>query len=166
MSQLIDDLLAYSRVGRSEIARDKVDTGAIVDGILERLEGPIGEARAEVHVGSLPVVSGDPGMLEQVFQNLLSNAIKFASGDSPRIEVSAAQDSGDWRFVVADDGEEIDPAHYEQIFEMFKRLHGRSVPGTGIGLAICKRIIERHGGEIWVEPAADGGNAFVFTISR
>jgi len=164
MSRLIDDLLAYSRVGRSEVAREQVDTGAVVQAVLERLAGPIDERSIEVDVGELPVVSGDPGMLEQVFQNLLSNAVKFASGERPRVEVRASETPGEWRFVVADDGDEIVREDRERIFEMFARLHGRSVPGTGIGLAVCKRIVERHAGRIWVEQAPGGGNAFVFTI--
>ena len=166
MSQLIDDLLAYSRAGRSEIVREEVDSAATVDSVLDRLAEPIAENGVEVRRGDLPTVSGDAGMLDQIFQNLISNAVKFADGEHPRLEIDGSEDDGGWHFVVADNGPGIDPRHRDQIFEMFKRLHGRSVPGTGIGLAISKRIAERHGGRIWVEPAADGGSAFNFTISR
>jgi PAS domain S-box-containing protein len=164
MSQLIDDLLAYSRVGRSDVGLESVDTEMTVLGTLDRLAGPIAEGNVKVKIQNLPVVSGDPMLLEQLFQNLISNAVKFADPDDPAIEVDAVSDKGEWRFLVADNGAGIEERHREEIFEMFKRLHGRSVPGTGIGLAICKRIVDRHGGRIWVEPRAGGGSTFQFTL--
>jgi PAS domain S-box-containing protein len=166
MGQLIDDLLVYSRVGRSEAAREQVDTAATVNRVLERLAEPIAERRLEVRLGPLPVVSGDPILLEQIFQNLISNAVKFSDPDEPILEIEGVEDGDSWRFVVADNGAGIEERHREQIFEMFKRLHGRTVPGTGIGLAICKRIAERHGGRIWVEDRPAGGSAFTFTLQR
>ena len=165
MGCLIDDLLSYSRLGR-EVNRQDVDTGATLTTVLDRLEETIAARGAEIEVGEMPIIPADPGMIDQIFQNLVSNALKFGTGEAPRIAISASEDCSGWRITVADNGDEIEETHRTQIFEMFRRLHGRSVPGTGIGLAICKRIAEHHGGRIWVEPAPGGGNAFVFTVSR
>jgi signal transduction histidine kinase len=114
-------------------------------------------------------VTGDPRQLRQLFQNLISNGIKFVEDGPPRVEVSAARDGRDWQFCVADNGIGIDPQHADRIFAVFKRLHGRDAyPGSGIGLSICKRIVERHQGRIWVEENVEGGESggsrFCFTI--
>jgi PAS domain S-box-containing protein len=165
MQRLIDDLLTYSRVGTSEYELEPVDLGALVQDTLKGMRATVGESGAEVLCEGLPTVVGDPGQLRQLFQNLISNAIKFVEREPPRIEVSAVRDGRDWRFSVADNGIGIDPSHAERIFEVFKRLHGRDAyAGSGIGLSICKRIVERHNGRIWVEPNEGGGSRFCFTI--
>jgi PAS domain S-box-containing protein len=165
MQALINDLLAYSRVGRGELEREPVDTSVTVERALALLHEAVNESGAEVDVGDLPTVQGDGRALLQVFQNLISNAVKFTDGGPPRVEVSARHRSGEWRFAVADNGIGIDAAHEERIFRMFQRLHPRErFVGTGIGLSICKRIVERHGGRIWCEPRPDGGTVFRFTI--
>jgi len=113
-------------------------------------------------------VRGDERELSQLFQNLISNAIKFRGEEPPRVQVTAepAEGGAAWSFSVADNGIGIQPHHAERIFKMFQRLHGREdYPGTGIGLAICKKIVEHHGGRIWVEPSADGGSVFRFTFA-
>ena len=123
--------------------------------------------RDVVIVSDLPTVRGDEGQLRQLFQNLIGNGIKFRADDPPRVEVTAERDDGDaaWRFSVADNGIGIDPRHAERIFTVFKRLHTRDkYPGSGIGLSICKRIVERHQGRIWVEQSELGGSRFCFTI--
>ena len=164
MQRLIEDLLAYSRVGRAEVSREPVSTAAAVAEATAGLQAAIDERDAEITVGELPTISADGPMLTRMFQNLIGNAVKFSDDGAPRVAVGAERGDGEWRFSVADNGPGIDPKHADRIFEMFKRLHGRSVEGTGIGLAICKRIVEHHGGAIWVEPAPEGGSDFRFTI--
>ena len=132
-----------------------------VDGLRHRIE----ETGAEVTVDSLPAVRADPTQLSRIFQNLISNATKFVGEESPRVHVCAARDGESWRFTVEDNGIGLEPRHAARIFTVFQRLHGReSYPGTGIGLAICKRVVERHGGRIWVEPAPGQGSRFCFTL--
>jgi light-regulated signal transduction histidine kinase (bacteriophytochrome) len=125
----------------------------------------VSDSGAVVTHEGLPTVSGDPGQLRQLFQNLISNGIKFVEDGPPRIHVSATRDGKEWRIAVGDNGIGIDPNHAERIFAVFKRLHGREAyPGSGIGLSICKRIVERHNGRIWVEPNEGGGSRFCFTF--
>ena len=166
MKALIDDLLAYSRTGMTSVIRRRVDCGALVGAALADLDVAISESGALVVADDLPTVIGDPGQLAQVFQNLLSNALKFVSGDrQPEIRVSATRDGTAWRFAVADNGIGIDEMHRERIFTMFKRLHGRAeYPGTGIGLALCHKIVSRFGGQIWLEGRTGGGSVFCFTV--
>jgi PAS domain S-box-containing protein len=165
MQRLIDDLLAYSRVGTSEYELEPVDLAALVEDTLKGMRATVTESGAEVTHDGLPTVVGDPGQLRQLFQNLISNGIKFVKDGPPRIEVSAERDGREWRFAVADNGIGIDPHHADRIFEVFKRLHGRDAyPGSGIGLSICKRIVERHHGRIWVEQKVGGGSRFCFTM--
>jgi len=165
MQATIDDLLSYSRAGRVELALSEVDSGALVGEVLQALVAAIAERATCVEVGAaLPRLRAEPTLLRQVFQNLIGNAVKFASGRDPRVSVSARRDGQAWRFDVRDNGPGIDPKHSERVFEMFQRLHGRDVPGTGIGLAIVRRIVERHGGRVWFEPAPGGGSIFSFTI--
>jgi light-regulated signal transduction histidine kinase (bacteriophytochrome) len=122
-------------------------------------------AGAEVEVGELPTVVADASALGQVFQNLLSNAIKFRADDPPRVKVSATHSDDAWTFGVADSGIGVEPDHAERIFRIFQRLHTRDeYGGTGVGLAICKRIVERQGGRIWCESQPGGGTVFRFTI--
>ena len=165
MQALIDDLLAYSRVGRLELRIADVDTAALVSAILGELELPIAEHRTRVEVvDPLPTIRGEPTLLRQVLQNLIANAVKFTDQEDPRVRVRAGSENGGWRFEVEDNGPGIDPRHADRIFEVFQRLHGRDVPGTGVGLSIAQRAVERHGGHIRVDPAPGGGSAFSFTI--
>jgi light-regulated signal transduction histidine kinase (bacteriophytochrome) len=124
----------------------------------------ISERAAELHVGNLPTVTGEPALIGELFQNLISNAVMYADAEHPRVEVTAERANGSWCISVEDNGEGVDPRHSERVFEMFKRLHNRDQSGAGIGLAICKRIVEKHGGRIWVEPREAGGSAFRFTV--
>ena len=165
MQQLINDLLAYSRVG----TRGKAFAPTAVDDVVERaignLRATVDESHAEVTCDPLPTVMADGGQLVQLFQNLVGNAIKYRGEEPPRVHVSAAREVGDWHFVVRDNGIGIDPQYAERIFEIFQRLHTREkYSGTGIGLAICRKIVDRHRGRIWVESQAGMGATFHFTI--
>lgn len=165
MQRVIDDLLAYAKVGR-ETSREPVACDGVLEQTLAALAQRIEETGAIVTVESLPTVEGDRTQLGQLFQNLIGNALKFTGDARPEVHVSAARDGQAWRFSVRDNGLGIDPQHAERIFEPFRRLHTRhAFPGTGIGLAIAKRIVELHGGRIWVETASGGGSVFTFTIA-
>ena len=165
MQRLIDDLLAYSRVGTSEYRLEQVDLADLVEDTLGGMRATVTETGAIVTYDGLPTVVGDPGQLRQLFQNLIGNGIKFVAEGPPRIHVSAEREGHQWRFAVADNGIGIDPGHADRIFAVFKRLHGRDAyPGSGIGLSICKRIVERHHGRIWVEQNEGGGSRFCFTM--
>jgi PAS domain S-box-containing protein len=164
MQALIDDLLAYSRAGRGDIELQHVDTGALVQEVLWSLEPQLTAKHVSVEVDKLPFVRAEPALLRQIFQNLVSNAVKFADADEPRVAVRAAHVGDAWRFDVEDNGPGVDPRHAERVFEMFQRLHGREVAGSGMGLAIVKRLTERHGGRVWVMPAHPRGSVFSFTI--
>jgi signal transduction histidine kinase len=165
MHTLLNDMLAYSRVTES---KDRplapANLNAVVQSSLMNLDLTINENHAVVEIGDLPTVSGDEVQLTQVFQNLIGNAIKYKSNEPPRISITASEGDEEWTVCVADNGIGVDPQYGERIFGIFKRLHGRELPGTGMGLAICKRIIERHNGRIWVEPQAGGGSKFCFTL--
>jgi PAS domain S-box-containing protein len=164
MQGLINDLLAYSRVGTRGKEFAAVACSDVVAEVLRTLDRAIAESRADVRVGALPIVGADRIQLGQLFQNLIENAIKFRGDAQPRIDILATRDGPHWVFEVKDNGIGIDPQYYERIFIIFQRLHGRSeYPGSGIGLAIAKKIVERHGGRIWVEPAPGGGTRFLFT---
>ena len=164
MQRLIDDLLAYSRIGTRGAPPEPTDSEAAFDRAMDLLEARIEETGADVTRGPLPGVMGDSGQLVQLFQNLLSNAIKYSKRE-PRIRVDATASDGVWRFAVRDNGIGIEAQYNERIFELFRRLHGRDeYSGTGIGLAICKKIVERHGGNIWVESEPDSGSTFYFTL--
>jgi PAS domain S-box-containing protein len=164
MRALIEDLLAYSRAGRTADPRP-VDAGLVVADVLSSLAAVVAEARAQVSVGNLPAVMGDRVALAQVFQNLIANALKFRRGSGPGVWITAEREGSFWRFAVADDGIGIETRHQERVFKMFQRLHDReSFEGTGIGLAICRKIIERQGGQIWVESREGGGSVFRFTL--
>ena len=168
MQALIDDLLAFSRVGRGDRELTDVDAGFVARRALEALSARLAETGADVEIGELPTVRGDERELGQLFQNLISNGVKFHGDQPPRVRVTAEPESGgaEWGFAVADNGIGIEPHHAERIFKMFQRLHGRDeYPGTGVGLAICKKIVEHHGGRLWVEPNADGGSVFKFTLA-
>jgi signal transduction histidine kinase len=165
LQRLIADLFEFSRAGRAGLAPEPVPLGALVRDTLAGLSASIEEAGAEVVVDPLPTVRADPSQLGRLLQNLLSNAIKFSSGARPVVHVSARETATGWEVSVIDNGAGIEPAEREAIFKMFhRRDQSADVEGTGIGLAICQRIVERHGGRIWVEPAAGGGSAFRFTL--
>jgi signal transduction histidine kinase len=165
MRSLVRDLLHLARVGRGEPRREPLDTEAVLGQALENLAGPITERGADVDTGPLPVVSGDPGQLSLLFQNLVGNAIKFSDGDAPRVSISASIDGEHAQFAVRDNGIGIDPKHAERIFQPFQRLHGEDrYEGTGIGLAICQRIVTHHGGRIWAEGRVGAGSTFRFTL--
>jgi signal transduction histidine kinase len=165
MKQLINDLLQFSRVGRrggefADTSAEKAFGEAVAD-----LGPAIAEANAEVTRGTLPLVRADPVQLRQVFQNLIGNALKFRGTDRPQIRVTAERTGELWRFAVADNGIGIEPQYFQQIFEVFQRLHDRATyPGTGIGLAVCKKIVDRHGGTLWVESSPGVGSTFMFTV--
>lgn len=166
MHALVNDLLAYSRVTNKGAPFLRVDTAAVIGRVLQNLHESIVTAGAEIEVGPLPAVQGDEMQVAQLFQNLMGNAVKFRRpGQHPHIRVGAETRDGALVFSVVDDGIGIDAEYREHIFTIFKRLHpGESYPGTGIGLAICKRIVDRHGGRIWVDEAPGGGAAFHFTL--
>lgn len=168
MQDLINELLAYSRVGSQGAPFAKTDLGEVLARVLKVLEAPLEEIGAQVEAEAMPTVECDATQVGQVFQNLLSNAIKFRSGDRPlAIRVSAEQQGEEWLFSVADNGMGIESRYFERIFVIFQRLEDRSeYPGTGMGLAICKRIVERHGGRIWVESTPGEGSTFYFTLLR
>jgi len=165
MKTLINDLLAYSRVGMRGKPFELTNCAEVLEVALSNLKVAIEESGATVTHDLLPVVIADSSQMTQVFQNLISNAIKFRGDKPPLIHVSATQKDGDWLFTVRDNGIGIDPQYFDQIFVIFRRLHGRDeYAGTGIGLAVCKRIVERHGGRIWVESELGRGSTFCFTI--
>jgi PAS domain S-box-containing protein len=164
MQAIIDDFLAYSRTSRVELSLIEVDTAALVREVLHSLSASIAEHGTRIEVGGLPRVRAEPTLLRALFQNLIANAVKFADGEHAEVRISAVRERERWRFDIADNGPGIDPRHAKRIFAIFQRLHGQDVPGTGIGLSIAKRIAERHGGNIWVAPAAAGGSVFRFTI--
>jgi signal transduction histidine kinase len=166
MQQLVDDLLAYSRVGSQGGRMRPVDAGKVLQAAIESLGEAIRETGATVDVsGTLPVVHADESQLVQLFQNLIANAIKFRSPASPTICVQAAFRNNRWEFAFKDNGIGIDMRYSDRIFQMFQRLHDKaSYEGSGIGLAIAKRIVERHGGQIWFESAGGVGTTFFFTM--
>jgi light-regulated signal transduction histidine kinase (bacteriophytochrome) len=167
MQTLINDLLAYSRVSSQGGAFAAADCNHILRMVLENLHVMIQTHHADVTVDPLPVVLGDATQLGQVFQNLIVNAIKFHGDHPPRIQVYASEGSDEWTFSVRDNGIGIAPEYFDRIFVIFQRLHTiEEYGGTGIGLAICKKIVERHGGRIWVESKVGEGSTFRFTIPK
>jgi light-regulated signal transduction histidine kinase (bacteriophytochrome) len=165
MEQLLEDLLAYSMQLRPlDNPPSTVDSDAVARGVLLNLEKPIRESGAEITLGALPKVQSDFTHLSQVFQQLILNSIRFHSSQPPRIGISATEAEGQATFSFSDNGLGIDPRYHAEIFNAFKRLHGREYPGTGVGLAICKRIIEQYGGTIWVESEEGHGAVFRFTL--
>ncbi|HYO81994.1 MAG TPA: ATP-binding protein, partial [Bryobacteraceae bacterium] len=169
MGTLIAALLAYGQVGGSARREPQaVNLQHVLNLVLMNLEESIRTSGAVVTHDSLPVVQGDPDQLMQLLQNLLANSIKYRKTDeAARIHISAVLQGSNWRLGVCDNGEGISPQHLQTVFGAFKRLHGRDIPGTGIGLALCKRIVEHHGGQIWAESGGKGqGAEFYFTLPK
>jgi light-regulated signal transduction histidine kinase (bacteriophytochrome) len=167
MQRLINDLLTYSRVGRRGDTQALTDAEQVLQHTLRDLGQVIEESGATVEHDPLPVVHADPTQLGQLLHNLIANALRFRGDAPPRVYVGAryAPDANEWVFEVNDNGIGIAPEYFDRIFIIFQRLHGRDeYPGTGIGLAICKKIVERHGGRIWVESEPGQGATFFFTL--
>jgi light-regulated signal transduction histidine kinase (bacteriophytochrome) len=168
MKQLIEDLLAYSRVGTRGKEMRPVQAQAVLDKALVNLRAAVEQSAAAVTHESLPEVNADDAQLAQLLQNLIGNAIKFRRKDeAPRIHVGVEDGGDEWHFSVADNGIGIEPQYFERIFLVFQRLHTQDeYPGTGIGLAICRKVVERHSGRIWVESAYGEGSTFHFTLPK
>lgn len=165
MNRLIQDLLAYSRVGTHGREFAPTDCNEILEMARMNLKMAIEDTGARLTSDSLPTVMGDQTQLMQLFQNLIANAIKFTKDKVPEIHIGVQRDKAGWLFSVADNGIGMDPRYKERIFTIFQRLHAREeYSGTGIGLAVCKRIVERHGGRIWVESEPGEGSTFFFTL--
>ncbi len=158
---LVDGVLVYARAG--ELTTEQVALERLMAEVADDLAPTLEDARLEI--GALPEVEGDPRQLRRVLQNLLANAVKYRGPDSPRIEVSALRDTEEWVVTMRDNGVGVDPAQATRIFGMFSRAHPE-IEGVGIGLAVCRRIVEAHGGRIWVEAPEGGGSAFRFTLPR
>jgi signal transduction histidine kinase len=164
MNRLIEDLLDYSRVGRGKEPFQAVPLQLVVVQAMANLEAAVRENQAQVEVGEMPTVVGDQTQLVELFQNLIGNGIKFRRPVDPVVRLRAGQDGDHWRFSVEDNGIGIEPDHFRQIFQIFSRLHGQEYPGTGVGLAVCRKIVERHGGQIWLESEPGRGTTFFFTL--
>jgi len=165
MQSLITDLLAFSRVGRGDAEMTDVALRDIVDTALANLTNRVERTGARIDVGELPVVQGEPVLLTAVFQNLIGNALKFHGEEPPVVRVDAVRADGTWTITCRDEGIGIDPEYAERIFAIFQRLHPKETyEGTGIGLALCRKIIEHHGGRIWLDTQAQRGATFHFTL--
>ncbi|MCH7554012.1 MAG: hypothetical protein IIC82_08460 [Chloroflexi bacterium] len=167
MQVLLNDLLEFSRVGSKGKDLEPTECGPVLAAVLTDLQIAITDANAEVTHDELPWVMADAVQLRQLFQNLINNAMKFRGDQAPRIHLSATLGNGEWTFSVRDNGIGIDPKYFDRIFVLFKRLHTREeYPGTGIGLAICRKIVQKHGGKMWVESAPGEGATFFFTLRK
>ena len=167
MQTLIDDLLTYSRLTTREAPLEATDCSQIVQEVLANLKSAIDESKVIITYDALPVVKADSTQLLQVFQNLVGNAIKYRSQRTPRIHVGVENKGEEWLFSVSDNGIGIAPQYADRIFRIFQRLHTRKeYSGTGIGLAVCKKIVERHGGRIWLESELEEGSTFFFTLPK
>jgi Na+/proline symporter/signal transduction histidine kinase len=167
MRHLINDLLAFAHVGGRDPTLERIDTRQVVAMATENLHQAVEESHAHIICGPLPTVMGHSTQLTQLFQNLIDNAIKFRAERTPEVRIGAELTEGEWLFWVADNGIGIDPKYQDRIFRVFQRLNARgSYPGTGIGLALCKKVVEWHGGRIWVESRLGEGSTFRFTIPQ
>lgn len=164
MKTLIQDLLAYSRVGTQAGDPVPTDPDRVLDEVVRDFALRIRETGARLKREPLPRVRVDPGQLRQLFQNLLENAFKFSDGKPPEVQITGSRDGAWTRITVQDAGVGIDPEYFERVFLVFQRLHGRDIEGTGIGLALCRRIVEHHGGRLWVESEPGRGATFHFTL--
>lgn len=162
---MIDDLLTYSRVSTKGAEFETFNSEEALRRAIANLDAAISESHASVTSGDLPEVNGDAAQFVRLFQNLIGNGIKFRGREPPRVHVAAARRNGDVIFSVSDNGIGIDPKYFDRIFDIFQRLNRREeYPGTGVGLSICKRIVERHEGRIWVESQPGKGSTFYFSI--
>jgi signal transduction histidine kinase len=159
--ELIEAVLGYARLG--ELRTEPVALGELMSEVAEDLRPSLAKAGATLDVGDLPEIEADPLQLRRVLQNLVGNAVKFRAQAPPHVEVSALRGTAEWVVTVRDNGLGVDPAQATRIFGMFSRVDQRA-EGVGVGLAICRRVVEAHGGRIWVEPASGGGSAFRFTM--
>ena len=167
MKRLIEDLLAYSRVGTRGKELQPTDCETVLKKALINLRGAIEEGEATITHAPLPTVDADEVQLVQLFQNLIGNALKFRNGEAPRVHVDVEGTDEEWVFGVADNGIGIAPQYFDRIFMVFQRLHGKGeYSGTGIGLAICKKVVDRHGGRIWVESEPGKGSKFRFALPK
>ncbi len=165
MQTLVQDLLAFSRAGRQQGEVKETDCNVMVELAIANLQVAIRESGAQITYDHLPVVLANSSQIPQVFQNLIGNAIKFRGPKTPQIQITAERQENEWVFSVADNGIGIAPEYCQDIFVIFKRLHTRTeYPGNGIGLAICRKIIEQNGGRIWVTSQEGGGSTFKFTL--
>ena len=167
MRELLVDLLAYTEIrSRLDEPVELVDLNLVLDKVKENLRASIDATGAMVIADRMPSVAGYEGHFIPLFQNLIGNAIKYRGVEAPSVVISVEDRGGQYQFAVADNGIGIDPEYHERIFEVFRRLHGKKIPGTGIGLSICQRVVERYGGRIWVESQEGRGSKFLFTLSR
>ena len=165
MKALINDVLGYARISNAALSLQTVDLGDVARGAAAVLAAKIDASGAELTIGELPKVEADPATMERLFINLIENAVKYRADAPPRISLSSRRSGSAWQISIADNGIGIAPEFREKVFEIFTRLHGREkYEGTGIGLAACRRIVERHGGRIWVTDAPGGGSLFTFTL--
>jgi PAS domain S-box-containing protein len=165
LQTLIHNVLEYSRIDSQAHPFEIVSIGEVIDHAVELLDESIRESQASVTTDDLPTLMGDRSQLVQLMLNLISNAIKYRGKEPPRIHVSARKQDNEWLFAVRDNGIGIDVKHHAQIFEIFQRLHDQQeYPGTGLGLAVCRRVVHRHGGRIWVESEPACGSVFCFTL--
>ena len=164
MSAMISDLLSYSRMVTEDVPVTNVPIDTVLEWATNNLHLAVQSSGAEICYAQMPVVRGNRIALVQLFQNLLSNAIKYSGPEPPRVRISAEQQDGRWRFAVEDHGIGIAPAYHQRIFTLFQRLNPQEFPGTGIGLTLCRKIVQRHGGEIWVESDVGKGATFFFTL--
>jgi light-regulated signal transduction histidine kinase (bacteriophytochrome) len=165
MRELIQNLLQYSQVSKQEIVRESVSVEDLVNTVLQNLKGSVESSGASVTLESgVPFVLGDRTQLLQLIQNLVGNAIKFNGGNVPQVRIRTVQENGEYVFSVSDNGVGIAPENHHKVFEIFKRLAAGKYQGTGIGLSICKRIVERHQGKIWIESELGKGTTFHFTL--
>jgi PAS domain S-box-containing protein len=165
MRDLLADLLAYAEIGsHPEMPPEGVDLNLIIDYVRQNLKASIEETGAMITSDPLPILRANVRLFTSLLQNLVANAIKYRSERPPRIHISVQETDGELQFAVADNGIGIEPEYHERIFELFKRLHGKAIPGTGVGLAICKRVVESYGGRIWVESRVGDGAIFFFSL--
>jgi len=165
MGRLLTDLSEYTELNEAQAEPgEPVDLNLAVRKTLEDLKFAIDEADAKITAEMLPTIRGRETSFIQLFQNLIENSIKYRNTRPPEVHISAEMTGTEWRIAVSDNGIGIEPRYYEHVFAAFKRLHGREIPGTGIGLAICRRIVERYGGRIWLESEIDRGSTFYFTL--
>ncbi len=168
MGDNIDDLLEYSRIGRKYTTVEKIDLNNLLEDVIQNLQSGIKEKDTNINVGDLPTLAVVPVAMKRLFQNLIANGLKYQpDGNKPEISVMAEEQDSSWLFSVSDNGIGIDPEYHNQIFSVFKRLHARDeYSGSGMGLAICKKIVEQHGGEIWVASTSGQGSTFSFTLDK